>query len=82
MNRSTPSRTEMIERLVDDALARAGSAPRADWLRDIFEYGFAGYGKLSERQLRLELQLRGLVLATDRFDDESDNDFPFCLAPI
>ncbi|MGE5469651.1 MAG: hypothetical protein ACM3X0_02510 [Bacteroidota bacterium] len=82
MNRSTPSRTEMIERLVDHALARATAEPRADWMRDVFQYGFAGYGRFSERQLRLELQLRGLVQADDRFDDESDNDFPFCLAPI
>ena len=63
----------MIRALVAFSAQAAAGEPRRYWLRDLFERGFVGYRNFSNRQLRRELQLRGLVRLDDLFvDDEPE----------
>jgi hypothetical protein len=74
MPRTANSRKEMIGRLVAHSLATAAAASQQDWLREVFEKGFVGYSKFSDRQLLLELDLHGLTPASALFEEDGDAD--------
>lgn len=76
------SRKEMISRLVDHSVANALSESQPYWMREIFENGFVGYRRLSDQQLRLEMQLRGLEATPEGDDEDADDDFQFGMAHI
>ena len=67
------SRIEMIGRLVEHAVAEAVAESPRHWLRNIFENGFVGYSRLSDRQLRTEMEMRGLAVADEPAFDEDDD---------
>jgi hypothetical protein len=64
------TRDEMVRRLVEFSVAAALGESRRYWLRDLFERGFAGYRNYSDKRLRRELELRGLVQPEDTLVDE------------
>jgi hypothetical protein len=68
------TRKEMIGRLVELSVTTATTEPRHLWLSNIFENGFAGYSKFSERRLLMELQLRGLAPSEEAAGDEAGED--------
>ena len=70
MHRSAMTREKMIRRLVEFSVVAALGESRRYWLREVFERGFAGYRNYSDRRLRRELELRGLVQAEDALIDE------------
>lgn len=73
MSCSTTNRREMIDRLVEHSVETAMSESSMHWLKDVFERGFLGYTKLSNGQLRMEMQLRGLISAHDTMEYEGDD---------
>lgn len=72
MPSTTTARGEMIEMLVEHSVNVAVAESPKHWLKKVFENGFIGYGKLSDRQLLMEMHLRGLILPEDGIDDEAD----------
>lgn len=74
MTRTSITRVKMVEALVAHSINTAASKSQQDWLNDVFEKGFVGYGKLSERQLLLEMQLHGLMPIEGVFEDDADAD--------
>ena len=92
MPRIEQTRKAMIRSLVAHSVERALAEAQGDaetyWLHEIFEKGFVGYARFSERELRLEMQLRGLDQAAehdapdedDEGDIDGDEDFRFNLA--
>jgi hypothetical protein len=72
---ATMTRQEMIRRLVEFSVNAALGDSRRYWLSDLFERGFVGYRKFSDRRLWRELQLRGLVQPEDTFVDGDAEDF-------
>lgn len=81
MQPNATTRKEMIERLVEHSVAQAVEESQRHWMREVFENGFPGYSKLSDQQLRLEMELHGLDPSggvTGGFAaDEPNDDFPF-----
>lgn len=75
MRRSAMTRDEMIRRLVEFSVTAALGESRRYWLRDLFERGFAGYRNYSDKRLRRELELRGLVQPEDTLVDEEPEGF-------
>lgn len=75
MRRSAMTRDAMIRRLVAFSVTAALGESRRYWLRDLFERGFAGYRNFSDRRLRRELELRGLVQPEDTLVDEEPEGF-------
>jgi len=82
MRHPTSSRQEMISQLVEDSLASALSESPPFWLREIFENGFVGYRHLSDRQLGMEMQLRGLGASADIPDEDAEDEVSFNVAHI
>jgi hypothetical protein len=74
MSSSINNRREMIDRLVEHSVETAMSESSFHWLKDVFERGFLGYTKLSNGQLMMEMQLRGLISAHDTIEDEADDE--------
>ena len=70
----TMTRKEMISRLVELSVTTATTEPRHLWLSDIFENGFAGYSKFSDRRLFVELQLREPAPSEEAAGDEAGED--------
>lgn len=71
----TTNRREMIGKLVEHSVSTAVSEFPQHWLKEVFEKGFVGYSKFSDRQLMLEMQLRGLTPTEDLADEvDSDDD--------
>jgi hypothetical protein len=68
------TRDEMIRRLVKFSVTAAVGESRRYWLSDLFERGFVGYRKFSDRRLWQELQLRGLAEPEDIFVDGDSED--------
>lgn len=68
------TRSEMIASLVEHSVGVAVADPRQCWLREIFEKGFVGFGKMPERRLLLEMHLRGLLPPDDTFEDDAYGD--------
>lgn len=73
------TRTEMIANLVEFSVATAMTESDGVWLSHIFKNGLVGYSKLSDRQLLMEMQMRGLIesqddLEQDTVDDDDDFD--------
>lgn len=66
-------RSEMIKRLVAGSVKTAVTESSKHWLQEIFEKGFIGYNKLSESQLLMEMEMRGLIQSEDHFDDETQD---------
>jgi hypothetical protein len=64
----------MVRRLVEFSVKAARGDSRRYWLSDLFERGFVGYRKFSDRRLWRELQLRGLVEPEDIFVDGDSED--------
>ena len=75
MRCTSASRGEMIGSLVEDSVSTALSELQKHWLKEVFEKGFVGYSKLSDRQLLMEMQLRGLLPQEEESDDDADNEF-------
>ena len=76
------SRKEMIRQLVDHSVATVLAESSQFWMREIFENGFAGYRLLSDQQLRMEMQLRGLDIAAEPADEDGEDEFMYNLAHI
>ena len=74
MQNRTMTRKEMIGRLVALSVTTATTEPRHLWLSDIFENGFAGFSKFSDRRLFVELQLREPAPAEEAAGDEAGED--------
>lgn len=74
MRRSGMTREEMIRLLVEFSVKAALGDPHRYWLCELFERGFVGYRKYSDRRLWRELQLRGLVEPQDQLVDSDPED--------
>ncbi len=72
MLNTSKTRAQMIDSLVEHSLNMALSGSHRHWLKEVFEKGFPGYSKLSDRQLLLEMQLHGLIQTDDVFEDDAD----------
>jgi hypothetical protein len=70
----TNSRANMIGSLVEHSVTTAISDAQQDWLKDLFEKGFVGYNKLTDRQLLHEMELHGLIPDENLFEYELVND--------
>jgi len=78
-NAMAPNRQQMIERLVEAALASAIADPDHEWLRGMLENGFAGYRRMPTPALGEEMRFRGLLEfdepePVDEDDDEDEDD--------
>jgi hypothetical protein len=85
MQTTLNKRKEMISQLVECSVASAISESPQYWLREIFENGFVGYRQLSDQQLDMEIQLRGLgkpAELADQDDADTDDEFSFSLVHI
>lgn len=77
MQAGDTNRNEMIRHLVEHSVSKALAEPQQYWMREVFEQGFVGYSKLSDQQLRMEMQLRGLEPSGDAFDEDCDDELSF-----
>jgi hypothetical protein len=66
------TRAKMIGSLVEHSVNTASSGSHQYWLKEVFEKGFSGYSKLSDRQLLLEMQLHVLIPTDDVFEDDAE----------
>jgi hypothetical protein len=82
MLRATHNRKEMIAKLLEHAVSTALVEPQQIWMREVFEKGFVGYGRFTDAQLRLEMQLHGLDGSAEIMDESLDDEFQFSLAHI
>ena len=73
MRNKAMTRGEMIDRLVEDSVRAVLKESQRPWLAEIFENGCVGYRKLSDRQLLMELRLRGLAGAGDMLDEYTED---------
>lgn len=69
-----PRREEMIGKLVEHSVSTAVAESPQDWLKEVFEKGFIGFSRLTDRQLQLEMRLRGLLVDDDAGEEEFDDD--------
>lgn len=76
------TRTEMIDRLVALSVATATTETKHLWLKDMFENGFIGYSKFSDRRLLMELELRGMVPVEDAVCDDATDDADADILPL
>ena len=74
MASTNPRREEMIGKLVEHSVSTAVAESPQDWLKEVFEKGFVGFGRLTDRQLQLEMRLRGLLADDDADEEEFDDD--------
>jgi len=66
------TRDEMIQLLVIHGVESVDSFRGTLWLQKILEYGFAGYGNLSDESLAAEIVALGLDEFADREDAPED----------
>ncbi len=71
MPRTTNNRATMIGSLVEHSVTTAIADAQQDWLKDVFEKGFTGYNKLTDRQLLHEMELHGLIHSEDLHEDDA-----------
>ncbi len=70
MTKQLINRNEIIQRLVARSVKTAIQESPTHWLNKVFEDGFVGYSRLSDAQLMMEMEMRGLIQLEDNFDDE------------
>ncbi len=71
MRRQLINRSETIKRLVACSVKTAIQESPTYWLNKVFEDGFVGYSRLSDTQLMMEMEMRGLIQSEDDCDDEN-----------
>lgn len=70
MKNKQMSRLEKIQHLITCSVKTAVTESPKHWLNKIFEDGFVGYSRLSDAQLAMEMEMRGLIQSEDQFDDD------------
>ena len=72
MRKQLINRSETIQCLVAYAVKTAIQESPTYWLNKVFEDGFVGYSRLSDTQLLMEMEMRGLIQSEDDFDEEGE----------